>query len=127
MLCQKGLRLLLACSAIALFNSVKTLAATTYYIDASTGKDANSGTNPALAWSSLSNVNQHKFSPGDQILFHAGQSWTGTLTPHGNGTADLPITISSYGDGAKPLIQGGAQTRPSCSATSATGPFEGWL
>jgi hypothetical protein len=80
--------------------------AATFYVDASSGNDANAGTSPALAWASLAPVNQHTFAPGDRILLHAGQSWTGPLTAHGNGTADNPIILGSYGEGAKPLLQG---------------------
>lgn len=79
---------------------------TAFYIDASSGNDRNCGTSPSLAWSTLAVVNQHKFAPGDQILFHAGQVWTGALEPQGNGAAEHPIILGSYGDGAKPLFKG---------------------
>jgi hypothetical protein len=62
------------------------LHATTYYVDAAAGNDGNSGISPSLAWSTLASVNQHKFAPGDQILFHAGQAWTGVLEPHPEAT-----------------------------------------
>jgi hypothetical protein len=83
-----------------------TAHATAFYIDASSGNDANTGTSPSQAWSSLAPVNQHKFKSDDQIFFHAGQTWAGVLEPHGSGTADHPITLGSYGEGAKPLIKG---------------------
>ena len=79
---------------------------TNFYVDSISGNDANSGTSPALAWSSFAPVNRYKFEPADQILFHAGQSWTGVLELHGSGTADHPIVLGSYGDGIKPLFKG---------------------
>jgi len=86
--------------------SLGTAHATAFYIDASSGNDANTGTTPSQAWSSLAPVNQHKFEAGDQVFFHADQTWTGVLEPHGSGTADHPITLGSYGEGAKPLFKG---------------------
>src|ERR1700733_8487774 len=80
---------------------IETAHATTFYVDTSGGNDANSGTNPSLAWSSLAPVNQHRFKADDHILFLAGQTWTGVLEPHGSGTADHPIVLGSYGDGSK--------------------------
>lgn len=77
-----------------------------FFVDAAIGKDTNPGTSPSAAWATLQAVNEHKFGPGDQILFHAGQSWAGVLAPHGSGTAEDPIVIASYGDGAKPLLKG---------------------
>jgi hypothetical protein len=44
--------------------------------------------------------------PGSTVLFHAGQSWTENLTPSCSGDAGLPITFSSYGSGAKPILDG---------------------
>ena len=80
--------------------------AATFYVDSASGNDTNAGTSPTLAWSSLTPVNQHTFTADDRILFHTGQSWVGVLEPHGSGTADHPIVLGSYGDGAKPLIKG---------------------
>jgi len=99
-------RLFLLPLALCLISPLQSFAATTFYIDATQGSDTSTGTTPEQAWSSLAKVNDHKFTPGDQILFHAGQSWTGTLTPHGSGATGSPITVSSYGDGAKPLLKG---------------------
>lgn len=45
------------------------------------------------------------FYPGDSILLKAGDIWHGeALTLNGSGTAAHPITISSYGEGDKPVI-----------------------
>jgi hypothetical protein len=93
------------CFALVFLGS-RAYAAKTYYVDAVAGDDSHDGTSSLSPWSSLTKVNEHKFAPGDQILLHAGQSWTGRLAPKGSGTTDAPILLSSYGQGAKPLIQG---------------------
>ena len=80
--------------------------ATTFYVDAEHGNDAGKGASPETAWASLAKVKAQKFAPGDSLLFHAGQVWTGTLEAHGSGSAAAPILVSSYGDGAKPRIDG---------------------
>jgi hypothetical protein len=95
--------------------------ATTFYVDASSGNDTNPGTEVSLAWASLAPVNAHKFAADDRILFHAGQTWTGVLEPHGSGTAVQPIVLASYGDGAKPLIQGAG-----ADATLVLRSVSGW-
>jgi len=98
-----------------------TARAATFYVDADAGKDSNAGAEPAQAWATLGPVNAHIFQPGDRILFHAGQSWTGELEPHGNGTREDPILISRYGDGAKPLFTGDGG-----DATLALRSVSGW-
>ena len=81
--------------------------ATTFYVSAS-GSDANSGTTPAEAFQTIDHLNKIQFVPGDKILFKAGDVFTGTLKPQGSGTAKNPIVISSYGTGAKPVLEPGA-------------------
>lgn len=84
-------------------------AGTAYYVDAGAGNDANSGVSTAAPWQSLNKVNSTTFQAGDRILLHAGQAWTGQLWPKGSGTSGAPITIDSYGSGAKPRINGAGQ------------------
>ncbi|MFJ4539667.1 right-handed parallel beta-helix repeat-containing protein [Streptomyces tibetensis] len=80
-------------------------AGTTYYVSTS-GSDGNAGTSSSAPWRSLSKVNATTFQPGDTIRFEAGDSWTGQLWPKGSGTSGAPISIDSYGTGAKPKIAG---------------------
>lgn len=82
-----------------------------YYIDSQSGSDANRGTSISSPWKSLERVNQQVFRPGDQILFKAGSEWTGELHPLGSGTSKRPIVIGRYGEGERPLIQGGGGLR----------------
>jgi hypothetical protein len=82
-----------------------------YYVDSAGGSDTNSGTASISAWKTLTKVNGTTFRPKDSILFKAGESWMGTLSPLGSGDEGNPITISSYGTNqAMPLINGNGNT-----------------
>ncbi|MDZ4044766.1 MAG: right-handed parallel beta-helix repeat-containing protein [Rhodoglobus sp.] len=83
---------------------------TTYYINSATGNDSASGTSPGTAWKTLAAANSRTFGAGDSILLVRGGSWSGQLAPGGSGTAAAPITISAYGTGAAPHIDGGTVT-----------------
>ncbi|MFT3911845.1 MAG: T9SS type A sorting domain-containing protein [Ferruginibacter sp.] len=89
--------------------------ATTYYVAAS-GSDSNNGTSSSTPWKSLSKVqsvcNNGTVKAGDYILFNKGDVFTGSLLMASiwgysaqSGTATSPITFSSYGTGAKPVLQ----------------------
>lgn len=82
-----------------------TAYAATYYISPE-GNDSFSGTSEETPWKSLEKVTATTFLPGDEILFKTGGVWYGQLYPKGNGEEGNPITIGSYGDGAKPVING---------------------
>ena len=79
----------------------------TYYVDSFDGDDTNSGTAIASPWKTLEKVNQTTFLPGDRILLKAGGSWNGQLWPKGSGEDGAPIQVDMYGEGAKPIINGG--------------------
>jgi len=80
--------------------------ATTYYVDATTGNDNNSGTSPATAWKTIAKVNNSYFNPGDSILFKKGEIWRERLSPPSSGSNGNPITFGAYGSGNKPIING---------------------
>ncbi len=82
------------------------VSAETYYVDSSIGNDNNSGLSENEAWKSLEKINSNVFKPGDSVLFRAGEVYNGNLELHGNGEKDNPITVGSYGDGEKPVING---------------------
>jgi hypothetical protein len=94
--------ILLVCSCSVL----RGLSQQQYYVDAVTGDDSKSGRSPSLAWRSLTNINGRRFNPGDQILLRAGEMWTGSIRPKGSGSSESPIILSSWGNGAKPVVQG---------------------
>ena len=88
------------------FMSSASLAAT-YYIDATEGNDSYSGTSQSAAWKTITKVNGSNFSPGDQILFKRGETWTGTtLSISSDGAEGNHINIGVYGTGDKPIIDG---------------------
>ncbi|MEM8566137.1 MAG: choice-of-anchor Q domain-containing protein [Bacteroidota bacterium] len=78
-----------------------------YYVDANTGNDNASGTSAESPWKTLSKVSSTTFQPGDQILFKAGSVWNERLVLSGSGTEKNPIIIDKYGDGNKPIFNGG--------------------
>jgi autotransporter-associated beta strand protein len=90
---------------LPLILSITTLYATDYYVDPA-GNDGNVGTSLSVPWQSLSKVNSTVFQPGDKVLFKRGGTWIGSLSPQGSGNSSAQITLSAYGEGAKPLING---------------------
>jgi hypothetical protein len=76
-----------------------------FYVDALNGSDSNSGTQKTKSWKSIVKVNLSSFSPGDSICFKKGGTWTGQLDIRHSGTMDKPITFTSFGVGANPVIQ----------------------
>ncbi|MEO6218943.1 MAG: right-handed parallel beta-helix repeat-containing protein, partial [Ginsengibacter sp.] len=88
-----------------------TVEAHTFYFssyigdDARTGKDAQ---NPSTPWKSLEKLNSYfpNLNPGDSILLKRGDEFFGTINISISGTQGLPITISAFGNGPKPIITG---------------------
>ncbi len=89
--------------------------ATTYYVDSKAGSDRASGTSAATAWQHLSAVNAFAtgkgFHAGDKILLKNGSRWGEQMElKAGGGTnsgaAGDVLTISSYGQGDLPTIDG---------------------
>ncbi|NNM84364.1 MAG: hypothetical protein HKL96_01200 [Phycisphaerales bacterium] len=84
--------------------------ASTYYVNANTGQDANAGTSRKAPWRTLARVNRQIFKPGDRVLFRAGDIWHGQLNFRGQGATGMPIRVDSYGPGALPEIDMGRST-----------------
>ena len=102
---MKTMKNLLASVLLLLLAS--TTQAKNYYLSA-TGSNTNNGLTPATAWQTIAKANA-SFSlvlPGDSILFRCGDTFYGALVIGKSGTSTLPIAISSYGTGAKPVISG---------------------
>ncbi|OXM61988.1 MULTISPECIES: right-handed parallel beta-helix repeat-containing protein [Amycolatopsis] len=76
----------------------------TWYVDCAAGDDRDAGTSQDDAWRTLAKASKAVYRPGDRLLLRRDTECTGTLAPRGSGTADLPITVASYGRGAKPKI-----------------------
>jgi hypothetical protein len=79
-------------------------AATGYYVDCS--HSSNGDGSAASPWNTLASVNSKTFSPGEQILFARGSRCVGTLSPKGSGVAGSVNTVSAYGTGSLPVIDG---------------------
>ncbi len=83
---------------------------TTYYVSQSEGDDnydGRAGSQDAThgPWKTLSKASSICYQPGDQLLLKCGDQWNETLLLRGNGTAENPIKVSSYGTGERPSIQ----------------------
>ena len=78
---------------------------TSYYVDCSASTNG-SGTQSS-PWNAVASVNAPTFGAGDNILFKAGTTCSGQLVPKGSGVSGNPVVMSSYGTGAKPIIDAG--------------------
>jgi hypothetical protein len=81
---------------------------TVYYVSPS-GSDANNGTSASTPWQTIAKVNSATLSPGVQVLFEGGQTFTGNLVISASGTSASLIDIGSYGTG-KASINAGTGT-----------------
>jgi parallel beta-helix repeat protein len=95
---------------------LQSVSAATYYVDASAGNDAWSGTQSSIIgspatdgpWQSLAKVSATALAPGDSVLLKCGQIWRESLVLQGSGSASSPIKIASYPSSCttKPVIDG---------------------
>jgi len=88
-----------------------TTNATDYYFSQLSGNDSRSATeaqNPNTPWQSTNKFNAiiGGLNPGDAVYFKRGETFYGSLILDQSGTPTQPITISAYGNGAKPIISG---------------------
>ncbi len=102
---RKSFFLLILLSVLQAF-TIKLLAQTTYFIDATGGSDSNNGTTSGTAWKTITKVNATSFVPDDIINFKRGEVWRETLVPKTSGTSGHYIHFTSYGTGNKPKILG---------------------
>ncbi|MFH9611330.1 right-handed parallel beta-helix repeat-containing protein [Streptomyces sp. NPDC017448] len=79
-------------------------AGSTTFVDCSR-PTAGAGTE-ASPFNSVAQANGRTYGPGDTLAFASGTTCTGALAPKGNGTSDAPITLTRYGTGALPLLNG---------------------
>lgn len=80
----------------------------TYYVS-NAGNDGYTSTqaqNPTTPWKTISKLNGITFQPGDSICFKRGDIWKESLLITESGSSGSPITITTYGSGAKPIITG---------------------
>ena len=82
--------------------TVEKSTAVTYYVSNS-GNDNNDGLTEATAIATIDKLNSLELNPGDKILLKSGDTFTGTFRPTDSGVEGYPITLSSYGEGARPI------------------------
>ena len=76
-----------------------------YYIDCS---EPSSGVGTqASPLNSIPAANAIAYQPGDTIYFKRGITCSGMFAATGSGTVNAPITVTSYGSGQLPVINGG--------------------
>jgi hypothetical protein len=95
-------------SAVGAFTAFQAQAAT-YYVSSSGGSDSNAGTSTAAPWQTLQKLSATTFSPGDTIKFKAGDTFTGhawQISSSGSDSTTGLITVTSYGSGSKPILDG---------------------
>lgn len=78
---------------------------TSYYISSSSGDDNDSGSIDA-PWKSLDKISSAFLFPGDSVLFKRGDRFDGHFVVTSSGSAEKPILIACYGEGALPIISG---------------------
>ncbi len=78
-----------------------------YYVSSSEGSDANPGTGQNKPLKTLAKAASLALKPGDRVYLKKGDIWKESMSMKTSGTADSPIILSSYGDGARPQIQSG--------------------
>ncbi len=89
----------------------------TYYVNNSTGSDSNTATQAqsmSTPWASVAHITSlmtsgGTFHAGDNILFAAGQTFTGgteLYVANLTSSATNPLIVGRYGTGANPVIQG---------------------
>jgi hypothetical protein len=98
-----------SCIALCLFGLGAQARAdgTVYFINNQAGSNCSDGGPHSIAqpWCTFAPANKiRSFLPGDQILLARGGSWNQELSLAGRGTANEPITLSAYGEGANPKI-----------------------
>lgn len=100
----------LVATALALTGTVAltvvpaSAAASTTYVDCS--RPAAGDGSQASPFNSIGQANGKTYTPGDTLAFASGTTCTGSLAPKGSGTAAAPITLTNYGTGALPVIDG---------------------
>ncbi len=72
---------------------------------ANSGSDAASG-DLGYPWKTIAKLATANLNPGDSFFFNGGDRWAEQLIVTHSGSALSPIVFTSYGSGAKPIIDG---------------------
>jgi len=90
---------------ILALSCITDLHAKDYYLS-NNGSDNAKGTSPEKAFKTFKKLKGLNLKPGDNIYLKAGDVFYGTWQISNSGNETKPITISSYGEGNKPVISG---------------------
>lgn len=80
-----------------------------HYLDCKAGNDAADSLTPETAWRTVARADSFTYQPGDSLLLRRGTRCDGMLWPKGSGTEQAPIHLGAYGQGALPMVVGGAE------------------
>ena len=89
------------------FSTGYAVSAADYYVSSSFGADTNDGLSEETPWKTLEKLSAVEFKGGDNIYLKAGDVWHESFFPNGNATSENWITLTSYGEGEKPVISPG--------------------
>lgn len=78
----------------------------TYYLDAASGNDNNTGTSVGKPWKSVEKINGLRLKAGDRVLLKRGETFPGELRISGTGSPGKPVIVDAYGEGRKPCVSG---------------------
>lgn len=106
------------------FTTTKSTPLSTYYVDAVSGNNSNTGESSDLALRDCTAVNALSLQPGNFVLLKRGTTQTCTITVPASGSSGSPITFSAYGTGADPIIDGSDALS---GFVTATGPVTTWI
>lgn len=76
-----------------------------YYVDARSGNDGNSGASPDQPWRSLARLAAVQLQPGDVVHFARGSRWDEGLVIDEAGSPERPIVFRAYGEGRPPVFR----------------------
>lgn len=102
---RKGEKRRVAFAAFLILGFSTASDAAEYYVDATRGNDAATGTRSA-PWKTVARVNRARIPAGSTVYFKAGSSYASSVLVAGSGAAGSPVTYTSYGTGAKPAMGG---------------------
>lgn len=91
-------------------SSAAAICTGTYYVDNVNGSDTNSGTTPLAPFKTIAHINSLTLAPGQTVAFKSGDIFYEQLTIAQSGNAARPITFTSYGSGAYPVISANSLT-----------------
>ena len=120
---------------LTLLSAANAQSTLTYYVDNVNGNDSNSGTSASMPIRTIAKVNSLRLAPGQTVAFRAGEEWHEMLQVVSSGSQGTPITYTSYGNGAQPIISAsdqvpgwsggsGSSAQEVCSSTAFCSGFE---